>query len=155
MKPYAVYFVPPGDLALFHQIEKIVQELPDVDLGVNEKGQKVLISCHMVARALARFFPAVRCRDGYFGNTHKHSWLVTRSSLVIDVYPIAVTGGPILVDIRFISPWGSLYQEANLPGLKGVRFRKNLDKLVEAVRQTMAALGIQGRSNPLQRNAGR
>ena len=141
MKPYAVSVVPLEDLVLFHKIEKIVQELPDINLGIGEAGGKILVSCHMLARALSSFYP-VKCSDGCFGGTHKHSWLVTRNGLIIDVYPIAVVGGPILIDTRFMTPWTSLYKKLSLLELKSAYFRKNVGKVIKAVRQTMTTLGI-------------
>ena len=140
MKPYASLIVPPEDLALFTKIERIVQEMPEVELGKDGKGEKILVSCHTLVRALARFFP-VECQDGHFGNC-EHSWLITRTGLIIDPCPVAVVGGPILVDTRFMPSWLSLYEKYSLPKLKGVRFLKNVDKVTEVVRQTMVRLEI-------------
>ena len=67
MESHASVVTPLEDLALFHKIEKIVQAMPEVDLGKDEKGEKIIVSCHMITRTLARFFP-VRYRDGYFGD---------------------------------------------------------------------------------------
>jgi len=58
MIPYAVSLVPAEDLELFKKIERIIQEMPDIDFGEQKykNGKKVLVSCHMIIRALARFF---------------------------------------------------------------------------------------------------
>jgi len=120
--------------------------MPDTDLGKNEKGQKVLVSCHMVARALAHFFP-VKCKDGTFGKSHgyswDHSWLVTKKGLTIDAYPVGVIGGPILIDTRYMTPWYRLYKEERLPKLESEFFLKNIEKVTEVVRQTIETLGIE------------
>jgi len=141
LKPYASSGIPAEELILFHKIEKVIQEMPEIDLGKNEKGEKVVLSCHMITRALARFFP-LTYKDGYFGNFNQHSWLVTKEGLVIDPYPVAVVGGPILIDTRFMTGWSSLYQEASFPKLSNPIFLKNVDKVAEAVHQTMKKLGI-------------
>jgi hypothetical protein len=141
MKPYAYLTVPQEDLDLFDKIDKVIQEMPDIDLGENKKREKTILSCHMIARALARLFP-VEFKDGYFGGFNTHSWLITRNGLIIDSYPVATIGGPILIDKRFITAWNSLYREAPLPGLNNISFLKNVDKVTEVVRQTMMELGI-------------
>lgn len=139
MKCYASLHIPPDELALFEKIEKVVQEMPEVELGRDENGREILVSCHMLTRALARFFP-VECRDGYFGDMFEHSWLVTRSGMTIDPYPMALVGGPILVDTRFPAPWGHLYRASTLPNLSDVRFLENVGKVTEVVRETIEKL---------------
>lgn len=141
LKIFSSIVVPPEDLALFKNIEKIIEAMPEVDLGKDEKGEKVLVSCHMICRALSRFFP-VKYKDGYFGDFNKHSWLVTQSGLIIDPYPVAVVGGPILIEMRYVTPWRKLYREASFPELSNPNFRKNVDKIFEALRQTIKNLNM-------------
>ena len=141
MKSHASVVVPPEDLALFHKIEKIIQAMPEVDLGKDKEGKKIVVSCHMITRALARFFP-VRYRDGYFGEFNQHSWLITKNGLIIDPYPVAVVGGPILIDTRYMTPWRSLYHEGSFSRLSNPTFLRQVDKVFEVVRQTIAKLEI-------------
>ena len=135
MRPYMTDLVPAEDLLLFEKIEGQIQKMPEVDLGVNKEGRKVLVSCHMVARALARIFPEVAYKDGYFGrHGQRHSWLRVKRNpkLIIDPYPIALIGGPIMVHGGFITtPWDKLYIEAKLTELGGWEFRHHV-KLVES-----------------------
>lgn len=144
MKPFSVSIAPREDLRLFNRIRRVVQRMPSPDLGTDENGKKILLSCHMLARALARFFP-VGCQDGYFGGYCDHSWLVTTSGLIIDVYPVAVVGGPILVVTGYSTPWDRLYKKGRLPKskLNNPRFIKSVDRVAEAVHQTMVRLKIQ------------
>jgi hypothetical protein len=141
MKPYAYSVVPSEDLALFNKIKRVIQEMPDVELGIDKNGKKTSLSCHILVRALTRCFP-IEYQDGYFGDSCEHSWLITKNGLVIDAYPVAVVGGPVLVDTRYMTPWCYLYKKKSLSKLKGVRFQKKVDKVTEAVRQTMARIGI-------------
>lgn len=141
MKPYASSCLPVEELALFHKIEKVVQEMPEIDVGKNKKGERVILSCHMITRALARFFP-VEYKDGYFGNFNQHSWLITKEGLIIDPYPVAVIRGPILIDTRFMTGWSSLYQKVSFSEFKDSLFQKNVDKVAEVVCQTMTKLGM-------------
>ncbi|MBU0546712.1 hypothetical protein KJ735_00830 [Patescibacteria group bacterium] len=146
MKPYACSVVPREDLFLFSQIEKIIQEMPDIDFGKNKKREEIFLSCHMIVRALARLFP-LEIKDGFFGS-NTHSWLITKNGLIIDPYPVAVVGGPILIETRFITVWKSLYKETSLSrstlsGLNGADFLKNVDRVTKIIQQTMARLGIK------------
>ena len=117
MKPHMTDVVSQEDLFLFQKIEMVVHEMPEVDLGVDLRGEKVLVSCHMIARALAHLFSWLEVKRGY--------------SLIIDPYPVALVGGPIMVHAGFITtPWRTLYIEAKLANLGGLAFRKHV-KLVE------------------------
>jgi hypothetical protein len=143
MKPYAYWGIPKEDLELFNKIKRIVQKIPEVDLGVDEEGKKILVSCHILARALANVFP-VKYKSGYFVNrAYSHSWLVTKSGIIIDPYPWAMVGGPILIDTRFITPWSQLYQEINLSPPDDIDFLERVKKVTEIIRQTMAVLKIK------------
>jgi len=115
--------------------------MPEIDVGKNKKGERVILSCHMITRALARFFP-VEYKDGYFGNFNQHSWLITKEGLIIDPYPVAVIRGPILIDTRFMTGWSSLYQKVSFSEFKDSLFQKNVDKVAEVVCQTMTKLGM-------------
>ena len=139
MKSYASIVVPPEDLALFYKIEKVIHEMPEVDLGRDKEGKKIVVSCHMICRALAKFFP-VKCKDGYFGEFNLHSWLITENRLIIDPYPVAVVGGPILIDTRYMTPWRSLYHEGSFSRLSNPDFLKQVEKVTEVVRKTIEKL---------------
>ncbi len=96
--------LPKEEVVLFHQIRTAVVNLPDPDLGFYphnnpfSPGEKILVSCHMLARAVAKVFK-LRYKDGNFlDSSLRHSWVLTPEGNIIDLYPVATLGGPILVD---------------------------------------------------------
>ena len=59
------------------------------------------ISCHVMARVVAHFFDVAVC-DGYIKPGHgqvsfAHSWCVTPRNHIVDIVPIGVFCGPILL----------------------------------------------------------
>lgn len=97
MTPYAAEQIKKSDIELFRKIREAVQQLPDLDLGEWDDGEKVVLSCHMLARAISKVFGIAYC-DGYFHPYMQHSWNITPHKNIIDAYPIAIIGGPILMD---------------------------------------------------------
>lgn len=151
MQVYACREVPKEDQEIFFQMKEIFENMPEIDLGKNNKGQEVDVSCHMLARAFAQFFP-VTVKDGFFfkkGNFH--SWLETKQS-IMDVYPIAMMGGPVLVDKKGYNPWSQQYLEDILPGWvfgdDEITFQNNVQKVIDVVGKTMEALSMRnGKEN--------
>ncbi len=113
MKPYVLRFISKADLELFEKIKIAVNKLPDIDLGKDEEGKEIILSCHILARAIAKLF-SLKFIDGYFYPNYNHTWLLTPDGNIIDVYPIAVVGGPILVENSFSSPVRWLYKKKNI-----------------------------------------
>jgi hypothetical protein len=108
MTPYVKKFVSEDDLGIFLNIRGVVEKLPDIHIG---DGRYDAVSCHMLVRAIEPFFPVSVC-DGCFCERYEHSWLLTASGHIIDVYPVAILGGPILVDgVTYSSPSRRLYKE--------------------------------------------
>lgn len=103
MIPYAQSILPAGDVQLLMRIRQALEALPDVDLGVNEEGEEITLSCHILSRAVAKVF-SLKCRSGFYYPGFSHSWLVTASNNVIDVLPPGIVGGPILADGSPYSP---------------------------------------------------
>jgi hypothetical protein len=62
----------------------------------------------MLARAVADVFD-LECVDGSFLVGFDHSWIKTRQGNILDVYPVAILGGPLLVDGQPGSPARQLY----------------------------------------------
>jgi hypothetical protein len=107
MTPYVSKFINDHDLEIFLKIKEVIEKLPDIRFGNTEDD---IVSCHMLARALKLFFP-VKVYDGYFCGNYRHSWLRTRNGCIIDVYPVAVMSGPILMDdSSFYCPSRKLYK---------------------------------------------
>lgn len=97
MTPYCRRFITVEEIELFQEIRDAVNKMPDIDLGMDEEKEPIILSCHMLARGVAKVFP-VRCVDGYFYPSLQHSWVVIpKTNSVIDVYPIQIWGGPFLV----------------------------------------------------------
>lgn len=140
MKPFVTRDVPKDAQALFMRIRRTVRRLPDVRLGPDGRGEELPVSCHMLCRALAAYFPAT-CRDGYFGEgAATHSWLEIAPCIYVDPYPWAMLGGPVLVYAGGLSPWRRLYREADLSNhLDGLRpaFDRHVAAVTEAVRQVL------------------
>ena len=113
MTPYAVKFIPSDDIELFEKIKKAINFLPDLDLGRDVKGLPIILSCHMLARAVAEVF-SLRCVDGYYYLSYQHSWVLTQNNKIIDVHPIAILGGPILVHNAVFSPHSHIYIEKEI-----------------------------------------
>ncbi len=135
MTPYVFKMIPEDDVALFEKVRSVVIDLPDIDLGRDENDGKILLSCHILGRALAKVFQ-LKHADGYFHPNFEHTWLLTLHSNIIDVYPVAVLGGPILMEESFCSPAKWLYKKKRLangkfqklPFYRAVRTITNLIK---------------------------
>lgn len=121
MKPYALSLVRPEVLATFERIKKAIMAMPDVDLGIDEQGEKILLSCHVLARAITHLFP-VRICDGFFCGNYQHSWVETNTGELIDVYPVGIIGGPIMFDLSMGSPQRlrKLYKKCRFTKLFGL-----------------------------------
>ncbi len=137
MKPYAFHLVHQYDREVFDHIRRLVQLLPDeIELGKDETGEAIILSCHILARAVFRFFP-VKVQSGYLLNCWEHSWLVGPRLSIIDVYPVAILGGPILVNTSFGSPSFLLYKSLPINvfnAVYGERFEKpSFKKAVDMV----------------------
>jgi len=107
MTPFIAQYLPDEDIEVFEKVRKAINALPDkLDLGEFEPGKPMKFTCHILAEAVARSFDLERV-SGFFHDGVEHSWVVTRSRNIIDVYPAAIFGGPILV-VRW-SLTGRLY----------------------------------------------
>lgn len=137
MTPYVQRRISPDDLALFAQIKKSVEQMGDPELGLDEDGKPVVLSCHILARAVAKVFP-VRVRDGYFAGYYDHSWVETFGGHLIDLYPVAVIGGPIMFEGSMASPQRRIYIRSSAKKLSRGRFCRSSFR--RAVRRTAKAL---------------
>jgi hypothetical protein len=96
-------------------VMSVYSSVHNLDLGKDQDGKKVELSCHIMARAVESvFFPDLKCVDGSFAGTYYHSWLITASDHVIDVYTGGTLGGPRMIDTRRPSPWSHLYKEMDV-----------------------------------------
>lgn len=108
MKTYAEKIIDKEDMELFCQIRQVINLLELPDIGYDKNGQKREVSCHMLAEATSRIFD-VKLRHGYFMTRYEHSWVYTKNFNIIDLYPVGMVGGPLLVDRRIIFSHGPIY----------------------------------------------
>lgn len=85
-------------MALFRKVQRVIDLLPDIELAT-EDGEKIELSCHLLSRAIGKCFD-LTVETGKYHEIYEHSWLRTRSGRIIDVYPVATLGGPLLIDNR-------------------------------------------------------
>ena len=109
MTPYVARYLTAQDIEIFQKIRRLVEALPDnIDLGNDDRGEKIILSCYILVRALAKLF-TLRYRDGYLHPNYRHSWLLTLDGQIIDPYPVAIWGGPLMIDGSISSPARWLY----------------------------------------------
>jgi hypothetical protein len=140
--PHVQKHIPPSLIERHRQICQLVQELPEVDLGRGQDGEPIPLSCHLVARAVSEVFPFFRVHDGHFNRFAQHSWLIAYEEFLLDPYPIAMLGGPILMHVVYPGVWWSLYQDRPLRVVRSARFRRNEAYVRIAARQTAVRLGL-------------
>lgn len=143
METYADRNIEPEDIKVFHQIKKVVENLVVPNLGYDEGGRKIELSCHMLAEVISEFF-GLKCLNGYYMRGWNHSWLVTRNRNIIDVYPIGVVGGPILVAHQLIHKGGPIYIEDNQLdfGQNKPLYKKSVELVRIAVYESIVATGL-------------
>jgi len=113
MTPYVVETISSEDIELFKKIRNAIVNLPDIAFAPDETGKEMLLSCHILARAVARVF-FLKYSDGYLYPNYEHSWVLTSNGNIVDVYPVAVYGGPFLIDGSFCSPARWLYKKKRI-----------------------------------------
>lgn len=122
MTPEASKHIPNNIQQIFFSIKQIMERLPDIDLGRDRdrKDHNIVLSCHMVCEALARIFPKLEHKIGYFQiKGFEHSWLLhpvrqPYQRFIIDPYPWATLGGPLLLVVGAGTPWSRSYNEADI-----------------------------------------
>ena len=101
------------DLDPFKKISDVLDTLPTPYLGFTPNGSHIVLSCHILARAVGAVFglPVI---DGMYAVAYKHSWLrIPQSRNIIDVYPVAMLGGPLLIS-GISGPGRTLYVEKDI-----------------------------------------
>lgn len=140
MIPYAVKDISPEDIVLFNKIKTAVSNLPDIDLGKDDKGKKIILSCHILGRAIAKVF-SLKYVDGYYYPNFDHTWLLTENGNLIDVYPVATIGGPIMIvgNPHLYTPVYWLYKKKRLTGRGFGKwwFRRAVNKMVTELQEVL------------------
>jgi hypothetical protein len=99
---------------LFERVRAAVVAMLNVDLGHDARGAPALVSCHVVARAVAAVFPGLRVESGRFARAWEHSWCVVEGTRwIVDVYPVGLLGEPVLAD-GSCDPWAGFYTSGEL-----------------------------------------
>jgi hypothetical protein len=157
MIPHVLPVFPREVVQLFLDIKSVFENIPQEKVLVRktESGYDRVISCHMICRSLANFFP-VDCRDGYFvGKLCPHSWLIPKSrwsvepyfyeNYIIDPYPWLAASGPILLYAFAHSPWKRIYQETELPDVKDpdILCDDDVAKVTGLVRESIEKLNMK------------
>uniref|UniRef100_A0A7C4R596 Uncharacterized protein n=1 Tax=candidate division CPR3 bacterium TaxID=2268181 RepID=A0A7C4R596_UNCC3 len=161
-------FVPKEDVGVFDKIKRAIDLLPDIDLGKDESGREIMLSCHILSRAVARVFNLkcidgsyrffylsdysvcnhFNCMDGIKNNiifiSCNHSWVLTKNQNIIDVYPIGVLGGPILISCNPLSPVSRLYfpmstRSVSNGGFSKPSFQRSVKKIISEIRKVTKA----------------
>ena len=96
--------------------EQVALTMALVELAVTTlKNDDDFESCHQVALAVqGEIGEKLEYHRGYFGEHHQHSWLTISGfpQYIIDPYPVACIGGPLLVDratnLIIPTPWNDL-----------------------------------------------
>ncbi len=138
MNPFALRTLSEEEVSLFRKIEKVVDLLPDIDLGT-EGGKEIPLSCHLLAQAIGTCLH-LKVETGTYHDIFEHSWLRTRSGKIIDVYPVATLGGPLLIDNRL--RLGQLYRPTFIRGVsrgnsRDKNFSKSLREVERVVKKTL------------------
>lgn len=108
MNPYVLRALPEAEVTLFHKIKRVIDLLPDLE---TESEGGTLISCHTLARVIGKHF-GLKVETGKYHEIYEHSWLRTPGGRIIDVYPVATLGGPLLIDCRLLL--SQLYRTASV-----------------------------------------
>ena len=134
MRTHTEDLASPRILELFTRIRGIVQRMGDVRLH-----PEAPVSCHMLAHAVAAVVPGVKAVDGLFRDRWQHSWLsvsLPRIDVwIVDVYPIGVIGGPLLLYADLSSPWHALYVEKDIDVKNFPMWENHLVQVVTALRK--------------------
>lgn len=138
MTPHMRQFVSCESIELFLSIKETVERMPDLELGMDEDGKTITLSCHILARAIAKLFPVVVV-DGYFASVYQHSWVNVSKELLIDAYPVGALGGPIAYSLERCSPAHLLFRATPTKQISNGRFgrisfQRSIQRVVRALR---------------------
>ena len=134
MKPRVLFRLPQDDVDIFFKIRKVVENFPDRGFASGKMGEPMPLSCHLLARAIGKIF-GLKYVDGHSFPGYQHTWLVTSSGNIIDVYPVATLGGPIILDGNCVRQVKNFYKKKRLSiGASNYYFRLALSQTENIIR---------------------
>jgi hypothetical protein len=143
MTSYIRTRIPLSLMELFQNIKRVLEALPDLDLGTRSGGEQIVLDCHMVARAIGRTF-GLNVVDGRYAGT-SHSWIELftpdpPTAWVIDTYPILTFPGPLLLMAESpIMPGRKLYRRTRNFGrqlpFSSPEFRRSVNLIAKEIRR--------------------
>ena len=105
---YLFQQLPASVIHTFDMVSRYIQMLKDTNN---------FSSCHQVSNEISVLLDSfVVYQTGVFDQYHQHSWLLIKNHerYLIDPYPVAMIGGPILLDkaphLIIPTPWNHLYK---------------------------------------------
>jgi len=141
MMPWCERIIEQEDRKLFKKIKKLINRLPDMTFRFDQSGSEIIISCHLLARAVYAVWPEefIGVRTGYFMDYFDHSWLITARGNVLDIYPVGCLGGPLLYSGLESSPVFLMYRENGgvkiTNGISEEKFNSCLKTLVQKIKE--------------------
>ena len=91
MITHAEEVIEESDLKIFKSIKEKLSKIDKFPIKTE------LLTCHMLAHAVAEVYD-LKVVDGFWRSGYNHSWIETDYLNVIDVYPVGMVGGPVLLD---------------------------------------------------------
>ena len=126
-------FVSKEEIALLARVRNMVEKLPNFNFAV---------SCHMLSRAIAPL-TGLKVKTGWFFTAGwNHSWLETSQGNIIDVYPWAQIGGPVLLCTKYFSPWKKIFLSVPAETMYEDPDVIGDPKKIERIRKTLEEMGL-------------
>lgn len=116
---------------VWEKIKKIFQDIHSIEINRNGFEGDITATSHILCSALADIFN-LELGQG-FCNEDKHYWLKTEHGLIIDVMPVGVLSGPILVDPVLIKK--NYYKEMKLNNYSQMQYACCIERVKKAVQE--------------------
>lgn len=123
---YAEENIDKQDVELFKEIQQKLAKIDRFPI-------KVTLTCHMLARAISELY-GLKVVTGYWRPGWEHSWILTISHNIIDVYPWCAVGGPML--LARAASGSQFYYEANVSPDNG--FPEDFLEAVKTIKECLS-----------------
>lgn len=88
---------PEEDRILLEKISKALEKLRENDIHANGYEGDHFATVFILAKVISNVF-GLRFAEGLYSESQKHCWVTTINGHIIDLYPIDIFGGPLLID---------------------------------------------------------